>query len=102
MPPMNGALTSMAEAARLVGDGDRVVYVGYMEPGAFFHELLRKGRRDLRLVLAPSSGWVADTMIGAGALADIEFSSLSFMEYGFAPNFRRRAEAGTLRYLEHS
>jgi hypothetical protein len=41
-------------------------------------------------------------MIGARALADIEFSSLSFMEYGFAPNFRRRAEAGELRCLEHT
>jgi glutaconate CoA-transferase, subunit A len=104
MRPMSGALTSMGEAARLVRDGDRVTYVGYMrmEPVAFFHELLRQRRRDLRLVLAPSSGWVADMMIGAGALADLEFSSLSFMEYGFAPNFRRKAEAGSLRYLEHS
>jgi hypothetical protein len=53
-------------------------------------------------VLAPSSGFVADLMIGADALADIEFSSLSFMEYGFAPNFRRRAEGGRLRCLEHT
>ena len=53
-------------------------------------------------MLAPSSGYVADLLIGAGALADIEFSSLSFMEYGFAPNFRRRAEAGALAYREHS
>ena len=85
-------------------DGDRVAYVGYMkmEPVAFFHELLRKGRRDLHLVLAPSSGFVADLMIGARALADIEFSSLSFMEYGFAPNFRRRAEAGELACREHT
>ena len=67
-----------------------------------FHELLRQGRRDLHLVLAPSAGFVADLMIGAGALADVEFSSLSFMEYGFAPNFRRKAEAGTLRFKEHS
>lgn len=101
---MPGALTGMRDAAALVHDGDRVVYVGYMklEPVAFFHELLRQGRRGLRLVLAPSSGYVADLMIGADALADVEFSSLSFMEYGFAPNFRRRAEAGRLRYLEHS
>jgi glutaconate CoA-transferase subunit A len=99
-----GVVRTMQEAARLVGDGDRVVYVGYMkmEPVAFFHELLRQGRRGLHLVLAPSSGYVADMMIGAGALADIEFSSLSFMEYGFAPNFRRRAEAGLLQYREHS
>jgi glutaconate CoA-transferase subunit A len=101
---MTSRLMSMAEAARLVRDGDQVVYVGYMkwEPVAFFHELLRQGRRGLRLLLAPSSGFVADLMIGAGALADLEFSSLSFMEYGFAPNFRRHTEAGRLRYREHS
>ena len=101
---MDSAIRSMADAAALVRDGDRVTYVGYMkwEPVAFFHELLRRGRRDLRLVLAPSSGFVADLMIGAGALAEIEFSSLSFMEYGFAPNFRRKAEAGQLAYREHS
>jgi acyl CoA:acetate/3-ketoacid CoA transferase alpha subunit len=86
---MNGAIASMAEAARLVRDGDRVTYVGYMrmEPAALFHELLRQGRRDLRMVLAPSSGWV-DLMIGAGALADV--GSQPRRRYGFAPNFRRR------------
>jgi glutaconate CoA-transferase subunit A len=101
---MDSVLCGMREAARIVHDGDRVVYVGYMkmEPVAFFHELLRQGRHDLHLILAPSSGYVADMMIGGGALADVEFSSLSFMEYGFAPNFRRHAEAGTLTYLEHS
>lgn len=99
-----GAVRTLADAAALVRDGDQIVYVGYMkmEPVAFFHELLRQGRRDLRLVLAPSSGFVADLMIGAGAVADVEFSSLSLQEYGFAPNFRRRAEAGTLRFREHS
>jgi glutaconate CoA-transferase subunit A len=97
-------ITSMGEAAGLVRDGDQVAYVGYMkmEPVALFHELLRQGRRGLHLLLAPSSGFVADLMIGAGALAEVEFSSLSFMEYGFAPNFRRRAEAGTLGYREHT
>ncbi len=101
---MPNVLRDIHGAAALVHDGDRVVYVGYMkfEPVAFFHELLRQGRRDLHLVLAPSSGFVADLMIGAGALADVEFSSLSFMEYGFAPNFRRYAEAGRLRLLEHT
>jgi len=97
-------ITTLSRAADLVRDGDQVTYVGYMkmEPVAFFHELLRQGRRDLRLLLAPSSGFVADLLIGAGRLASIEFSSLSFMEYGFAPNFRRRAEAGTLAYREHT
>lgn len=95
---------TLAEAAALVRDGDHLTYVGYMqmEPVAFAHELVRQGRRDLRLSLAPSSGFVVDLLIGAGALADVEFSSLSFMEFGFAPNFRRRAEAGTLGYREHT
>lgn len=101
---MDSAPMSMREAAGLVRDGDQVVYVGYMkmEPVAFFHELLRQERRRLRLVLAPSSGFVADLMIGAGALAEVELSSLSFLEYGFAPNFRRHAEAGTLVCREHT
>jgi glutaconate CoA-transferase subunit A len=101
---MLAVVRTMAEAAALVRDGDHLTYVGYMqmEPVAFFHELLRQGRRDLRLSLAPSSGYVADMLIGAGALADLEFSSLSFMEFGFAPNFRRTAEAGTLAYREHT
>ena len=101
---MRSVVTGMSEAAGLVRDGDQIAYVGYMkmEPVALFHELLRQGRRELRLVLAPSSGFVADLLIGAGALADLEFSSLSFMEYGFAPNFRRRAEAGRLHYHEHT
>ena len=101
---MDGVITRLDEAARLVREGDRVVYVGYMkmEPVAFFQELLRQGRRALHLVTAPSSGFCIDMMIGAGATADVEFSSLSFMEYGFAPNFRRRAEAGELTYREHT
>jgi glutaconate CoA-transferase subunit A len=101
---MDSAVMGMREAAGLVRDGDQVAYVGYMqmEPVAFFHELLRQGRRDLRLVLAPSSGFAADLLIGAGALAEVEFSSLSFLEYGFAPNFRRCAEAGALRCREHT
>lgn len=101
---MPDVIRTMREAAALVENGDHVTYVGYMqmEPVAFFHELLRQGRRELRLSLAPSSGYVADMLIGAGALAEVEFSSLSFMEFGFAPNFRRTAEAGTLRYREHT
>ena len=101
---MPTVIRTMSEAATLVRDGDHVTYVGYMqmEPVAFFHELIRQGRRDLRLSLAPSSGFVADMLIGAGALAEVEFSSLSFMEFGFAPNFRRTAEAGTLKYREHT
>ncbi len=101
---MSGVGAGLAEAARLVRDGDHVTYVGYMqmEPVAFFHELLRQGRRDLRVSLAPSSGYVVDMLIGAGAVAEVEFSSLSFMEFGFAPNFRRAAEAGTLAYREHT
>jgi glutaconate CoA-transferase subunit A len=101
---MPSVITTMTEAAALVHDGDHVTYVGYMqmEPVALFHELLRQGRRDLRVSLSPSSGYVVDMLIGAGAVAEVEFSSLSFMEFGFAPNFRRCAEAGTLAYREHT
>jgi hypothetical protein len=32
----------------------------------------------------------------------VEFAQMSLYEYGFAPNFRRFAEAARLRCLDHS
>ena len=65
-----------------------------------------------RLLRLPATAETHSAYVSAGGyapldnaealLAEVEFSSLSFMEFGFAPNFRRRAEAGTLAYREHT
>jgi hypothetical protein len=41
-------------------------------------------------------------MIGAGVAASVEFAQVILNEFGPAPNFRRHAESGRLRCLDHS
>ncbi len=93
---------SLAEAARLVADGATVALAGNvdMSPIGLVRELIRQGRRGLRLVLVPSGGLAADLLIGAGAAASAEFGSLHLGEYGVAPAFKRLVEAGRFRPLD--
>jgi glutaconate CoA-transferase subunit A len=71
-------------------------------PTALIREVIRAGARDLRLVASATGGFGLDLLIGAGAVASVEFAQVVFNEYGFAPNFRRYAEAGRLTCLDHS
>jgi len=71
-------------------------------PGALIREIIKSGARDLRLVAAATGGFGLDLLIGAGAAASVEFAQIVFNEYGFAPNFRRYAEAGRLACLDHT
>ena len=71
-------------------------------PTALIREIIKSGVRDLRLVAAATGGFGLDLLIGAGAAASVEFAQIVFNEYGFAPNFRRSAEAGRLRCLDHT
>ncbi len=91
-------LRSAQEAIAGVADGAHIVMAGGndMAPMALVRELVRQGKRDLRLVLAPAGGLNVDLLIGAGAVASIELSSVNLGEFGFAPQFRRAAEKGSL------
>ncbi len=93
---------SLAEAAGLVPDGATVALAGNvdMSPLALVRELIRQGRRDLRLVLVPGGGLAADLLIGAGVAVSAEFGSLHLGEYGIAPAFKRLVEAGRFRPLD--
>lgn len=71
-------------------------------PIAAIHEIIRAQRRKLRIVSAPN-GLAVDQLIGAGAVAEVEFYFLGFMtEQGFATmrRFRSAAEAGTIHVKE--
>lgn len=93
---------NLAEAARLVPDGATLALAGNvdMSPLELVRELVRQGRRGLRLVLVPSGGLAADLLIGAGAAAAAEFGSLHLGEYGVAPAFKRLVEGGRFRPLD--
>ncbi len=59
--------------------------------------LVRRGVRDLHLVCVPTSGLQADLLIGAGAVATLETSAVSFGEFGAAPCFSAAVRNGSIR-----
>ena len=71
-------------------------------PVAMLREVLRSGARDLHVVASSTGGFGIDVMIGAGAVASVEFAQIVLNEFGPAPNFRRYAEGGRLRCLDHT
>ena len=96
---------ALRDVSRFVRSGMRVGVGGgplLSTPVALIHEIVRSGARDLRLVASATGGFGLDLLIGAGAAASVEFAQIVFNEYGFAPNFRRYAEAGRLTCLDHT
>lgn len=94
---------TLAEAAGLVADGDTVAVGGalnYRAPMALVRELVRAGRRDLRLV-GSAHGMDVDLLVGAGVAGTIEESYVGFeQDLGLAPAYRRAAESGTVEVRE--
>jgi glutaconate CoA-transferase subunit A len=88
---------SLAEAAAIVRDGMTVAVGGglsWREPLAFLRELIRQGRRDLRVV-GTAHGVDVDLLCGAGAVSIVEESYVGFeQDFGMAPNFRRACQEG--------
>lgn len=98
-------LIGLTEVGRHVQSGMTVGIGGgplLAAPMALVREVVRSGARDLRLVASSTGGVPFDLLIGAGCVASVEFAQIIFNEYGPAPNFRRYAEAGRLRCLDHT
>jgi glutaconate CoA-transferase subunit A len=66
---------------------------------ALVRELIRRNKRNLRLVPAPGS-IAPDMLIGAGCVAETGCVFISFEQFGLAPHFRRAAEAGSIKIHE--
>jgi len=100
MPPV---WTDLAGAGALVKDGDLVALGGHTRqaPMALIRELLRQGRRGLRIITVPTGGLNVDLLIGGGAVTKIHFAQVALEEYGMAPNFRRAVEQGRLSCREY-
>lgn len=88
-----------------VADGNLVYIEGILanrSPMAIIHEIIRKGRQNLRIISAPN-GIAIDQLIGANCVNEIEFYFLGFMtQTGFAPmrRFRSAVEARKLKVKE--
>src|SRR2546429_1631053 len=95
----------LADVSRFVRSGMQVGVGGgplLSAPSALIREIIKSGARDLRLVASATGGFGLDLLIGAGAAASVEFAQIVFNEYGFAPNFRRYAEAGGPARPDHT
>lgn len=88
-------LTSLAAAvAAHVRDGDAIALGLQMEqmiPFAAGHELIRQGRRGLRLI-GPISDCLFDQLIGAGCVQEVVAAWVGNVMMGSAYNFRRATE----------
>ena len=97
---MKAKLTSMRDAiARLVPDGSAVamgLQLEQMIPFAAGHEIIRQGRRDLRLI-GPISDCLFDQLIGAGCVKDVVAAWVGNVMMGQAYNFRYAVERGEIR-----
>src|SRR5438128_3722834 len=95
-------IVSVDEAVAEIPDGAKVALGGWIfnsQPMALVRALIRKGARDLHLIPAPGS-IAPDMLIGAGCVATTACVFISFEHLGLAPNFRRAAQAGTIKVLE--
>jgi glutaconate CoA-transferase subunit A len=100
-----GKVMSLADAARLVGDGATIGFGGGLglqrRPVEFARELIRQGRRDLH-VYGVINGIETDLLIGAGAVASTHTSYVGLDEVGQGPSFQAAAARGELDVHEYS
>ena len=73
-----------------------------MNPVSLISRLILLGKKDFDVVVAPIGGFGADMLIGAGVARSVEFAQIGFEELGMAPNFRRQAQDGAIKTLDHT
>ncbi|KAB2874504.1 MAG: CoA transferase subunit A [Burkholderiaceae bacterium] len=95
-------LVSLDQAVADIEDGAKVGLGGWIfnaQPMTLVRALIRKGARNLDLI--PTPGSIApDMLIGAGCARSTVCVFISFEQFGLAPHFRRRSEAGTLKVID--
>ena len=99
---MMSKLRDLFDALDRVEDGATIGLGGWIfnsQPMALVRELIRRNKRNLRIVPAPGS-IAPDMLIGAGCVAETGCVFISFEQFGLAPHFRRAAESGTIKIHE--
>jgi len=104
MTARNSKAKTLAEAVKLVRDGDSITFSGLSlsdHPVAFSHEMIRQRKRNLEI--AGSGAWhVNNLLIGAGCVDKILVIADSAEVGGTAPAFQRAAESGDLAVEDYS
>lgn len=104
MRSTNEKMKELAEAAKLIHNGDTVTFSGISlsdHPVAFAHEMIRQRKRNLEI--AGSGAWfVNNLLIGAGCVDRMLVVADSAEVGGTAPAFRRAVENGKLAVQDYS
>ena len=99
---MKEKLTTAEEAARLVKDGMHVGIGAGMEmnPMAVIRKIIRNKVTGLTITPVITGGYASDLLVGAGCVRKVQFPRFDMGEYGTAPNFKRKVQAGELELAE--
>ena len=92
------SLLPLDRLAALVPDGALLALPpdNSLTPSEFARALVRAGKKNLRLLGVPVSGYATDLLIGAGAVVSVQSSGVSLGEAGFAPRFTAALKAGAI------
>lgn len=98
-------LVTLEEAAARVRDGDLLALGGnvlHRAPMAFVRELIRQGKRRLRLVKTAGAHDI-DLLCAAGCVAAVDAGFVSYeTEFGLATHYRKAVESGAVQANEHA
>jgi glutaconate CoA-transferase subunit A len=102
---MSVKVVSLQELASRVTDHQLLALGGsllHRGPFALARELVRQGRRGLRVV-KPSPGYDLDVLCAGGCVAEVSAGIVTMdAGFGLARNFRRAVERGDVRFHEHA
>ncbi len=82
-----------------LADGDLLALGGLFKQGrpmSLVREVIRSGRKNLKLTSSPGAGFDVDLMIAAGCVAETYLPAVT-LEDRMCPSFRAAAEAGTIK-----
>jgi glutaconate CoA-transferase subunit A len=102
-PQRRSKLCELNDALSVVQPGQLVALGGlwfHNNPCAAVRALARRGVEGLQIVAAPPSSYAVDLLIGAGCVTRATVGHVSFEHLGFAPNFRRAAQDGTVTIID--
>jgi glutaconate CoA-transferase, subunit A len=102
---MKEKLMSLEKAADLVADGCLLGMTNSAvenSPMGFLRELVRQGKKNLRVATLPVGGLNADLLIGAGVVAEYETCACSLGAYGQAPNFQRAFKQRAMKMKDNT
>ncbi|MBT3350124.1 MAG: CoA transferase subunit A [Nitrospinaceae bacterium] len=101
---MVSKLVSLQEAASLVEDGQMIALGGKSlsrTPSSFARELVRQGRRGLRLIKTVGA-YDIDLLCAARATSEVQSGCMDYENvFGMAPSYRHGVESGAVRVVEH-